>query len=211
MTNRFRALDPNKLIAEMRGYPAPDYKVKQVLVAVLVLLGRSAKALRSWEDVKKELSSQLTKELLALDVTDSSKGWDESLRATRGLDLDALLDESPLPVATILKWLMAVRLVRDVALGCRKVEKAVKGRAASAGTKSSPAQPPVQLGEHQGQSAAAAAVAAAGDAFAAASKMMSPGKCAKPSPRKGHLGRLPGARRAKIKIEAAARSIRRDA
>jgi len=180
-------------VCTMRTYPTPDDKVKQVLIAVLVLFGRPARGLRTWDDVKKDLSSQLTKELLALDVSDSSKGWAESARATCGLDIDAYLKEAPLPVAATLKWLVAVRLVRDVELGARKAS----------------------AGGGKATAAVGAAVEAAGKAFVAASKVISPGKGAKDkAPRAKDSGsatarrlqRLPGAGRARMRIAAAVRT-----
>lgn len=210
ITSQLRALDPNKLIAEMRAYPTPDEKVTQVLIGVLTLFGRNPKTLKGWDDVKRELSSQLTKELLALDVTDATKGWAESARATKSLDLDALLTEAPLPVAEMLKWLMAVRIVRDVALSARKEVKVEDTKVEDTKT----AAP---------EAAAKATAKAAGQAFAKAGKTSAPQSAAKKTvqaagqvfgktnpppkgPPKGKgLGRLPGAGRARMRIAAAER------
>ena len=68
----------------------------KVMAGVLTLLGVERKSLKSWDDVRLRLNRDLMREILEFDCMDHSpevlaQRWAESMRASKGIDIDQLL------------------------------------------------------------------------------------------------------------------------
>jgi len=121
LVERLALVDAYALIAELRAYTNPPRETHRVLRGVLCLLGRRRKALTRWEDLKRELTVGLVADLRNATAQPLERlRWRECHLAVKGMKLsDVLLAAScPLPVKVLLKWLMAVRLVSDLAAAC---------------------------------------------------------------------------------------------
>jgi len=137
MSKKMITLDAYKLFAEMRTYKAESVprEYEQLMRGVLCLTGRRRKELPTWETIKKALSRELYDEMLELDPTtfDSAeleRRWAESGRATKSLDLDAVLERAALPLQALGRWMIALRLVIQVCVTIATEEGTAGGNTA---------------------------------------------------------------------------------
>jgi len=125
MREQLQELNVYQILAELKGYNDVKDDAFKVVLGVLCMLGRKMKDFKDWPAVKPQLRSELIAEMISLDVRGGDdklhrievrKRWAESLRATRGVDLDYLLAGGSYPVQIMTKWLLALRLVCQVVL-----------------------------------------------------------------------------------------------
>lgn len=89
---------------------------------------------------------QVLNEMLDFNVLEMHDGeierrWVESERATcsADFDLDSLLTEAPLPIQTLAKWMLAMRLVMQVTITIRREEASPDARRDASGANGSAA------------------------------------------------------------------------
>lgn len=88
-----------------------------MLSGVLCLLGGKRKQLRKWDDLKKHMSTALVDSVRAATVQPLHiLRWREAGLAVKSVALDELLNAAscPLPIRVLLKWFVAVRLLKAV-------------------------------------------------------------------------------------------------
>ncbi|KAL1524260.1 hypothetical protein AB1Y20_019163 [Prymnesium parvum] len=120
MKQQLAELNSYQIVSELKGYNEVSEDTFKLMLGVLCMLGRSRKSFKQWSHVKAQLKAELIADMVALDVragkkaSEMMKCWAESLRATRGLNLDWLLAGGSFPVQVMTKWLLAIRLVCQV-------------------------------------------------------------------------------------------------
>jgi len=83
-------------------------RVRKVLQAVLSLLGRDRKKLKSWPEVKKAVQPGLVDEMAAIHAEAApiaSKARRAASRALEGVEIDAILD-APFPIQNLFKFVV---------------------------------------------------------------------------------------------------------
>ncbi|KAL1496632.1 hypothetical protein AB1Y20_014236 [Prymnesium parvum] len=114
---RLREIDSNALTAELRTYPKPSKPIQRVVSGVLLWLGRPAKALRRWDDIKLQLRPDLVAEMIGAVVTLPPLAQRrESLKATLDVEARTVYAEAPFPVRVLFKWLQTMRLIESIAM-----------------------------------------------------------------------------------------------
>ena len=127
---RLDSLDLKASLAELRSYRDPPAAVKQVVVAVLCLLGAGTRAtLGAWtQQVRPQLKPSLRKAMLdfdpALSYEEGESRWSESAKASAGLTSDEIHKKGSLAVQAMLRWLEVSRLTRATVMraGASSVE-----------------------------------------------------------------------------------------
>jgi len=122
MRSKLCELRTETVFAELRSYaPGRSADFTKVMAGVLALLGVERKSLKSWNDVRLRLNRDLVHEILEFDCMDQSpetlgERWAESVRASKGIDIDDLLTTAPYPIQAMARWMMAMRLVMQVVI-----------------------------------------------------------------------------------------------
>ena len=108
-------LDLKAALAELKSYREPPVAVRQVVVAVLCLLGKGTLAmLGTWALCRPHLKPSLRRALLEFDATqEGGEGqWKESEQASAGLTSDEVHKKGSVAVQAMLRWLEVARLTK---------------------------------------------------------------------------------------------------
>lgn len=107
IAERVGLLDGKVLLAEVRNYKDPPARVRKVLLAALCLSGfHDGKSVKSWESLKKRLSSTLFQQM-ATATTPEQAAVRAASRALADVSTDDILD-APFPIQHIAKWCTAM-------------------------------------------------------------------------------------------------------